>query len=112
MVLPVLFATFSTNIDPLQVLSTMAPKQHRVYARERSKSVTPSARLVIGSDDERDPKYVAPGTSTQSRVAHAARATPKKVASAVVTASQSDEERTLTGTPSGQLLMKKKRLAS
>ena len=42
-----------------------------------------------------------PGTSTQSRAALAARATPKKVASGVVTASQSDEERTLTGTPSG-----------
>ena len=36
----------------------MAPKQDRVYARGHSKSVTPSARLVIGSDDEHDPKYV------------------------------------------------------
>ena len=57
--------------------------------------------MVIGSDDERDPEYVPPGTSTPSRAAHAPRATPKKVASGIVTASQSDEERTLTGTPSG-----------
>ena len=87
MVLLVLFAHSSTNIDSLQVLSTMAPKQDRVYARGRSKSVAPSARLVIGSDDERDPEYVTPGTSTPSRAAHAARATPKKMASGIVTAS-------------------------
>ena len=87
MVLLVLFATSSANIDPLQVQCTMAPKQDRVYARGRSKSVAPSARLVIGSDDERDPEYVPPGTSTPSRAARAARATPKKVASGVVTAS-------------------------
>ena len=42
-----------------------------------------------------------PGTSAPSRAARAPRATPKIVASGVVTASQSDEERTLTGTPSG-----------
>ena len=57
--------------------------------------------MVVGSDDERDPEYVPPGTSTPSRAARADRATPKKVAYGVVTASQSDEERTLTGTPSG-----------
>ena len=101
MVSLVLFATTCTNIDPLQVLSTMAPKQDRAYARGRSKSVAPSAHLIIGSDDERDPEYVPPGTSTPSRVARSPKATPKKVASGVVTASQSDEECTLTGTPSG-----------
>ena len=57
--------------------------------------------MVFGSYDERDPEYVAPGTSTPSHAARAPRATPKKVASGVVTGSQSDEERTLTGTPSG-----------
>ena len=96
----VLFSTTRTNIDPLQVLSTVAPKQDRIYARGQSKSVAPSACIVIGSDDERDPEYVPPGTSTPSRAARAPRATPKKVASGVVTASQFDEERTLTGTPS------------
>ena len=74
----VLFATSSTNIEFLQILSILAPKQDRVYARGRSKSVAPSARLVIDSDDERDPKYVPRGTSTPSR---AARATPKNMAS-------------------------------
>ena len=79
----------------------MAPKQDRVYARGRSKSVASYARLVIGSNDEHDPEYVPPGTATLSRAARAIRATPKKVASDAVTASQSDEERTVTCTPSG-----------
>ena len=87
MVLLVLFAIYRTHIDPLQVLSTMAPKQDQVYARGRSKSVFPSARMVIGSDDERDPEYVPPGTSTPSRASRATRATPNKVASGIVTAS-------------------------
>ena len=100
MVLLVLFATTHTNIDPLHVLSTMAPKQDRIYARGLSKSVTLFAYMFIASDDERDPEYVPPGTSTPSCAARAPRATPKKVSSGVVTASQSDEERTLTGTPS------------
>ena len=57
--------------------------------------------LVNGSDDESDPEYVPPGTATRSRATRAASATPKKIASGVVTASQSDEELTLTGTPYG-----------
>ena len=57
--------------------------------------------MVIGSDDESDPEYVPQGTSIPSRASRATRVTPKKVASGVVTASQSDEERTLTGIPSG-----------
>ena len=68
MVLLVLFATSRTNIDPLQVLSTMAPKQDRIYARGRSKSVASFALVVIGSDDERDPEYVPLGTSTPSEL--------------------------------------------
>ena len=88
--LPVLFDSTRTNSDPLQVLSTMAPKQDRSYARGRSKSVALSARMIISFDDERDPEYVPPGTSTPSHAARAPRATPKKVASGVVTASQSD----------------------
>ena len=60
----VLCAPSSTNNDSLQVLSLMAPKQDRVYACGRSKSVAPSARLVIGSYDEHDPEYVPPGTAT------------------------------------------------
>ena len=79
----------------------MEPKQDRVYARGQSKFVAPSAHLDIGSEDERDPEYVPPGTATPSRVVCATRVAPKKVASDVVTASQSDEECILTDTPSG-----------
>ena len=86
-VLLVLFAHSSTNIDPLHVLSTMAPKQDRSYTHGQSKSVTPSARMIIGSNDEGDIEYVPPGTSTPSRAESAPTATPKKVASGVVTAS-------------------------
>ena len=77
----------------------MAQKQDRVYARGGSKFVAPSARLVIGYDDEHDPEYVPPGTAIPSRAARSTKATPKKVVSGVVTASQYDEERTLTDTP-------------
>ena len=83
----VFFAPSSTNNDSLQVLSLMALKYDRVYTCGHSKSVALSARLVIGSDDELDPEYVPPGTATPSRVACATRATPKKGAFGVVTAS-------------------------
>ena len=79
----------------------MALKQDRIYACGQSKSVASSACMVIGTDDERDPEYVPPGTSTPSRAGCAPRATPKKVAYSVVTASRSNEESTLTGTPFG-----------
>ena len=49
----------------------MEPKQDRIYARRRSMLVAPFARMVIGANDERDPKYVPPGTSTPSRAARA-----------------------------------------
>ena len=62
--LHVLFDSSSTNNDSLKVLYLMVSKQHQVYARGHSKSVAPSARLVIGFDDEHDPEYVPPGTAT------------------------------------------------
>ena len=84
MVLLVLFATTRTNIDPL------APKQDRIYTCGRSKSVDPSTHMVICSDDERDPEYVPPDTSSPSPAVRAPRAIPKKVAFDVFTASQSN----------------------
>ena len=45
----------------------MAPKQDQVYARGRSKSVAPSARLVICYDDKHDPEYVPTETATPAR---------------------------------------------
>ena len=86
-----MFDPSHTNIDSLQVLSNMAQKKDQVYSHGRSKFVAPSARLVISFDDECNPKYVPLGTSTPSRDARAARATPKKVASGVVIPSQSHE---------------------
>ena len=77
----------STNNDSLQVQSLMAPKQDRAYACVRAKSVTPSVRLVISSDDEHDPEYVPPRTATLPRDARATRALPKMVASGVVATS-------------------------
>ena len=79
----------------------MAPKQDHVYVRGRSMFVTPYTLLVIGSDDERECEYVPPSSATLLRSTCATRATPKKVASGVVTASHSDDEHTLTGTFSG-----------
>ena len=78
MSLLVLIATTHANIAPLQVLSTMAPKQDRTYARGRSKYVAPSARMVIGSDDERDPEYMPPGTSAPSRATRAPEPHPRR----------------------------------
>lgn len=79
----------------------MAPKKYLLYSRERSKFVSPSRRLVIGSYDDRDPEYVQPGTRTRTNVAITTRGTPMKVASYVVTTSQFDEKRTLIGKPFG-----------
>ena len=62
--------------------------------------VSPSARLVIGSDDKHDFEYVPPGTTTLARASCATTATQKKMASGVVIASQYDEDCTVTGTPS------------
>ena len=108
--LVVLFAPSSTNNDSLKLLSLIAPKQDRVYACGRSKYVAPSVRLVIGSNDEHDTEYVPPGTTTPARAARATRATPKKVALGVVTASQSNEERTLPTHLLGKLHKKKERM--
>ena len=79
MILPVLIATTHTNIASLQVLSTMAPKQDRTYARGRSKFVAPSARLIIRSDDERDPEYMPPSTSAPSRATRAPEPHPSNL---------------------------------
>ena len=76
--LPVMFDTTRTNSDPLQVLSTMAPKQDRAYARGQSKSVAPSAHLIIGSDDERDPEYVPPGAFAPYHAARAPEPHPRR----------------------------------
>ena len=97
MVLLVLFATTRTNIDPLQVLSTMAPKQDRIYARGQSKSVAPSARMVIGSDDEREPEYLPPGTSTPSSFVDDPEGVPVSVRSSSVCEAVTTPDATFLG---------------
>ena len=64
-----------TNYFSLQV--QMAPKHDRVYSRGRSKSVAPSNRLIISSDDKCGPDYMPPGTHTTTHVAfHPTRSKP------------------------------------
>lgn len=63
--------------------------------------MAPSRRMIGSPDDERDPKYVPPDTFTPTLAFRATLGTPQKVAFSVVTGSQSDEERTLTGSQSG-----------
>uniref|UniRef100_M1DM69 Integrase core domain containing protein n=1 Tax=Solanum tuberosum TaxID=4113 RepID=M1DM69_SOLTU len=79
---------------------TMAPKKMVTYSkRGKSKSVAPSFRLIDeDTDADTDPTYV-PLNPRTSRVAP--RGTPRKVLPDVVTVSQSDEEHTLIGSPTG-----------
>lgn len=60
MLLTVLQVSSGNNNFSLKV--HIAHKQDRVYSRRNSKSVAPSNRMVIGSDDERDLEYVPQGT--------------------------------------------------
>lgn len=63
--------------------------------------MAPSCRMAIGLlKDEDDHEYVPPCTEAPKRATRTNRGTSKKVASGVITASQSDEKRTLTGKPS------------
>uniref|UniRef100_M1DKB3 Integrase core domain containing protein n=1 Tax=Solanum tuberosum TaxID=4113 RepID=M1DKB3_SOLTU len=88
--------SFGTNIVPA---GTMAPKKMVTYSkRGKSKSVAPSFRLIDEDTDKTsDPAYV-PLNPRSSRTAP--RTTPK-VLPDVVTVSQSDEEHTLIGSPTG-----------
>lgn len=78
----------------------MSPNPYIIYESGKSKSVSPFHLLIVQSDNERDPKYVPPGNHTPTLASRATWCTPKKVDPCVVIASQSDEQRSLTGTPS------------
>lgn len=79
---------------------TYGPKQDIVYSRCRSKSVSLSHRMIGTFDNELDPEYMLLGTRTPTPAARATRGTSKKVVVGVVTVSRSNEEITLTSTPS------------
>ena len=89
--------SFGTNDVPA---GTMAPKKMVTYSkRGKSKSVAPSFRLIDkDTENDSDPAYV-PLNPRASRAAP--RNTPRKVIPDVVTVSQSDEEHTLIGSPTG-----------
>uniref|UniRef100_M1DCL5 Integrase core domain containing protein n=1 Tax=Solanum tuberosum TaxID=4113 RepID=M1DCL5_SOLTU len=84
---------------------TIAPKKLLAYSkRGKSKFVAPSFRLIDeDTDTETDPAYVPPNPRTSHTAPRGTRGTPKKVLPDVVTVSQSDEEHTLIGSPTGKL---------
>uniref|UniRef100_M1DN51 Integrase core domain containing protein n=1 Tax=Solanum tuberosum TaxID=4113 RepID=M1DN51_SOLTU len=92
-----LWISFGTNIVPA---GKMAPKYMVTYSkRGKSKSVAPSFWLIDEDTEiDSDPAYV-PLNPRASRAAP--RSTPWKVLLDVVTVSQSDEEHTLIGSPTG-----------
>ena len=87
----------------LRLTSTlqMAPKKKIIYARGKSKSVVPSRWVIVNSDNEQDPAYVPLGVTTQTTTPQVTKGDSRKVNPGVVTASQSDVERTLTDSPTG-----------
>uniref|UniRef100_M1DBJ0 Integrase core domain containing protein n=1 Tax=Solanum tuberosum TaxID=4113 RepID=M1DBJ0_SOLTU len=87
----------TTDVD----YGTMAPKKLITYSKQgKSKYVAPSFSL-INKDTEKDPAYVPPNTQTSPTAPRATRGTPQKVLPDVVTVSQSNEEHTLIGSPTG-----------
>uniref|UniRef100_M1DEV2 Integrase core domain containing protein n=1 Tax=Solanum tuberosum TaxID=4113 RepID=M1DEV2_SOLTU len=82
---------------------TMAPKKLVTYSNQgKSKFVTPSFRLIDeDTDTEIDPSYIPPNTRTSPTAPRATRGTSQKVITDIVTVSQSDEEHTLIGSPTG-----------
>uniref|UniRef100_M1E140 Integrase core domain containing protein n=1 Tax=Solanum tuberosum TaxID=4113 RepID=M1E140_SOLTU len=92
--------SFGTNIAST---GTMPPKKLITYSKHgKSKSVAPSFRLIDEDTDmETDPAYVPPNTRTSPTAPRVTRGIPQKVFPDVVTVSQSDEEHTLIGSPTG-----------
>uniref|UniRef100_M1DS66 Integrase core domain containing protein n=1 Tax=Solanum tuberosum TaxID=4113 RepID=M1DS66_SOLTU len=89
----------TTDVD----YGTMAPKKLVTYSKQgKSKSVAPSFQLIDeDTDTETDPTYIPPNTKTSPTAPRATRGTSQKVITDVVTVSQSDEEHTLIGSPTG-----------
>lgn len=67
-----------------------------IFYKGKSKFVAPSYRMIANSDNEQDREYVPLIAIPTTPPAWATRSTPQKVVPSVVTAPQSDEERTLS----------------
>uniref|UniRef100_M1DGH1 Integrase core domain containing protein n=1 Tax=Solanum tuberosum TaxID=4113 RepID=M1DGH1_SOLTU len=82
---------------------TMPPKKLVTYSKwGKSKSVAPSFWLIDEDTNTKiDPTYVPLNPSTSRTAPRGTRGTPQKVFLDVVTVSQSDEEHTLIGSPTG-----------
>uniref|UniRef100_M1DJC8 Integrase core domain containing protein n=1 Tax=Solanum tuberosum TaxID=4113 RepID=M1DJC8_SOLTU len=82
---------------------TMASKKFPTFTpRGKSKSVAPSSGLIDEDiDAETDLAYVPPATRTSPTEPHITRNQSRQVVPDVVTASRSDEEDTLIGSPTG-----------
>uniref|UniRef100_M1DJE4 Integrase core domain containing protein n=1 Tax=Solanum tuberosum TaxID=4113 RepID=M1DJE4_SOLTU len=95
-------ANFHPSVKPRwwTTVRTTAPKKMVTYSkRGKSKSIAPSFRLIDeDTDADTDPTY-EPLNPRTSRAAP--RGTPRKVLPDIVTISQSDEEHTLIGSPTG-----------
>ena len=76
-----------------------------VYTMVKPKVVVLSRWMIVNSNNEQNQLYIYPGVTTLTASLRVTRGTPLKVTPSVVTASQSDEERTLTGSLAGLVLV-------
>ena len=99
-VISFLFFVASSSTIYFSLHVQIKPTHDRVFSRGFSKSFSPLNGLIIVLHNQSDPKYVPPRTRTPTNVSYSTKATPTRAALSIVSASMSDDERMLTGTPS------------